>query len=181
MLYYTWTPNFTVFQMVPGVDSVWINVPEIVPNEAQEGFEEFMVISGLAGGVTDPVLMGFVADDIQAVANNDFLEANPAAARILANVQIPVGDVRDDPAVSGEDGDEDVDAMAAEWIEANRARSTPLARRGRTERATARTRARPANVGGPRAWLEPAGAAAAELTRRRNRDPRPETLLIRTR
>ena len=31
VLYYTWTPNFTVFQMVPGVDSVWINVPEIIP------------------------------------------------------------------------------------------------------------------------------------------------------
>jgi len=123
VLYYTWTPNFTVFQMVPGEDSVWINVPEIAPNEAQEGFEEFMMISGLAGGVTDPVLTGFVADDIQAVANNAFLEANPAAASILANVQIPVGDVSAMTVriAEGEDSDEDVAAMAAEWIETNRA------------------------------------------------------------
>lgn len=123
VLYYTWTPNFTVFQMVPGEDSVWINVPEIVPNEAQEGFEDFMVISGLTGGVTDPVMTGFVADDIQAVANNAFLEANPAAASILANVQIPVGDVSAMTVriAEGEDSDADVEAMAAEWIEANRA------------------------------------------------------------
>jgi glycine betaine/proline transport system substrate-binding protein len=37
VLYYTWTPNFTVFQMVPGEDSVWINVPEIIPSETQDG------------------------------------------------------------------------------------------------------------------------------------------------
>lgn len=123
VLYYTWTPNFTVFQMVPGVDSVWINVPEIIPNEAQEGFEEFMVIHGLEGGVTDPVLMGFVADDIQAVANNAFLEANPAAASILATVQIAVTDVSEMTLriSQGEDSDAAVAAMAVEWVESNRA------------------------------------------------------------
>jgi glycine betaine/proline transport system substrate-binding protein len=124
VFYYTWTPNFTVFQMVPGVDSVWINVPEIIPNETQAGFEEFMVISGLTGGVTDPVKMGFVADDIVAVANDRFLERNPAAASILANVQIPVTDVSEMTLriSQGEDSDAAVAAMADEWIAANRAR-----------------------------------------------------------
>lgn len=122
VFYYTWTPNFTVFQMVPGVDSVWINVPEIVPNEAQVGFEEFMVIAGLEGGVTDPVKMGFVADDIVAVANNAFLERNPAAASILANVTIPVTDVSEMTLriSEGENSDDAVAAMAAAWIETNR-------------------------------------------------------------
>ncbi|TVR85206.1 MAG: proline/glycine betaine ABC transporter substrate-binding protein ProX [Trueperaceae bacterium] len=123
VLYYTWTPNFTVFQMVPGEDSVWINVPEIAPNADQEGFEDGMVVSGLEGAVSDPVMLGFVADDIRAVANNDFLEANPAAATILELVEISVVDisemvVRID---EGESSDADVMAMAAEWIEANRA------------------------------------------------------------
>jgi glycine betaine/proline transport system substrate-binding protein len=122
VLYYTWTPNFTVFQMVPGVDSVWINVPEIIPNEEQVGFEDDMVVAGLEGAVSDPVMLGFVADDIRAVANNAFLEANPAAATILELVEIPVVDisemvVRID---EGESSDADVMAMAAEWIEANR-------------------------------------------------------------
>lgn len=123
VLYYTWTPNFTVFQMVPGVDSVWINVPEIIPNEAQEGFEEAMVVEGIEGGVTDTVLMGFVASDIETVANNDFLEANPAAAYVLANVQLPLNAVSEMVVrmSEGEDSDAAVAAMAAEWVEANRA------------------------------------------------------------
>lgn len=123
VFYYTWTPNFTVFQMVPGEDSVWINVPEIIPYEAQVGFEDSMIIEGLTGGVTDTMLMGFVASDIQAVANNAFLEANPAAASILANVQLDVATVSEMVVrmSAGEDTDRDVAAMAAEWVEANRA------------------------------------------------------------
>ena len=123
VLYYTWTPNFTVFQMVPGEDSLWINVPEIIPNEAQQGMEEFMVIEGLEGAVTDPIMMGFVADDIRAVANNDFLEAHPVVATILELVEIPVVDISAMTVrmvEEGEDSDEEVRAMAAEWIEANR-------------------------------------------------------------
>ena len=124
VLYYTWTPNFTVFQMVPGVDSVWINVPEIAPTESQVGMEEFMVIAGVEGAVSDPVMMGFVADDIQAVANDDFLAANPAAATILELVEISVDDISEMTVrmvEGGENSDEAVTAMAAEWIEANRA------------------------------------------------------------
>jgi len=123
VLYYTWTPNFTVFQMVPGVDSVWINVPELAPNESQVGFEDDMVVSGLEGAVSDPLLLGFVADDIRAVANNDFLAANPAAATILELVEISVVDISEMTLRidQGESSDAAVAAMAAEWIEANRA------------------------------------------------------------
>ena len=123
VLYYTWTPNFTVFQMVPGVDSVWINVPEINPTDSQVGFEDAMTIEGIVGGVTDTVMMGFVASDIQTVANNAFLEANPAAASILANVRLDVATVSEMVVrmSEGEDSDDDVAAMAAEWIEPNRA------------------------------------------------------------
>jgi len=113
-----------VFQMVPGEDSLWINVPEIIPNEAQEGMEEFMVIEGLEGAVTDPTMMGFVADDIRAVANNDFLAANPPVATILELVEISVIDISEMTVrmvEDGEDSDEEVRAMAAEWIESNRA------------------------------------------------------------
>ena len=124
VFYYTWTPNFTVFQMVPGEDSVWINVPEIIPNEAQEGFEEFMVLEGIEGAVSDPLIPGFIPNDIQSVANNAFLEANPAAATILELVEISVLDISEMTTrmvVDGEDSAEDVARMAAEWIEANRA------------------------------------------------------------
>ena len=123
VLYYTWTPNFTVFQMVPGEDSLWINVPELIPNEAQQGLEEFMVIEGLEGAVTDPAVLGFVANDIRSVANNSFLEANPAVATILELVEISVLDISEMAVrmAEGEDSDAAVRAMAAEWIESNSA------------------------------------------------------------
>ena len=40
-----------------------------------------------------PCEMGFVAADIRVVARNEFLSANPAAARLLELVTIPVVDV----------------------------------------------------------------------------------------
>ncbi len=67
--FYTWTPNWTVFKLLPGEDVLWINVPEIKPTEAQQGKEEFMVVKDAVGTVTNPVKLGFVVSDIRAVAN----------------------------------------------------------------------------------------------------------------
>ncbi len=113
VFYYTWTPNFTVYQLVPGEDVVWINTP----GDASEA------VSGIEGAVTDPITMGFVANDIRAVANNDFLEANPAAATILELVEIPLEDISEMTlrlVLEGEDSDADVAAMATEWVDNHR-------------------------------------------------------------
>lgn len=122
ILYYTWTPNFTVFELVPGEDAVWINVPELMPTASQEPLEEFMSVEGLDGAVSDPLMMGFAAADIQAVANDDFLEANPAAERLFELVEIDLLDISGMTLrfIEGEDSDEDVTAMAEEWIAENR-------------------------------------------------------------
>jgi glycine betaine/proline transport system substrate-binding protein len=122
ILYYTWTPNFTVAALELGDDVSWINVPEIVPSEGQEGLEDAMVASGVRGGVTDPLRFGFVANDIRPVANNDFLAANPAAEALFGAVQIPLADISEMTRriSEGESSDDDIDAMASEWIENNR-------------------------------------------------------------
>jgi glycine betaine/proline transport system substrate-binding protein len=122
VLYYTWTPNFTIQQLVPGEDVVWINVPETIPSEAQEGLEEAMTISGVEGAVTDPVAMGFVANDIQAVANDEFLAENPAAERLFELIEIDLADVSEMTVriSEGENSEREIEAMASEWIDANR-------------------------------------------------------------
>ena len=122
VLYYTWTPNFTVVQLVPGEDVVWINVPEIVPSEAQQGLEDAMVASGVTGAVTDPLRFGFVANDIRPIANQAFLDANPAAATLFEAVQIPLDDISDMTRriSEGESSDQAIADMAAAWIENNR-------------------------------------------------------------
>ncbi len=122
ILYYTWTPNFTVVQLEPGEDVVWINVPEIVPSEAQEGLGDAMTASGVTGAVTDPLRFGFVANDIRTVANRDFLAANPAAASLFETVEIPLNDISEMTRriSEGESDDDAIAAMATEWIENNR-------------------------------------------------------------
>ncbi|MDZ7802065.1 MAG: glycine betaine/L-proline ABC transporter substrate-binding protein ProX [Trueperaceae bacterium] len=124
VLYYTWTPNFTTVQLVPGEDVRWINVPEIIPSEGQEGLEDAMVAEGMGDtAVSDTLRFGYVANDIRTVANRDFLEANPAAHELLDAVEIPLADISEMTAriSEGESSDDEVAAMAQEWIENNRA------------------------------------------------------------
>lgn len=121
ILFYTWAPNWTVGKLKPGVDVMWINVPEIIPNENQKPNEELMTLTGIEGTVTDPWLTGYVSTDIRAVANKKFLAENPAAAKFLELFNVPVSDINaqnvkmDD----GENSRRDIERHAQEWIKAN--------------------------------------------------------------
>jgi glycine betaine/proline transport system substrate-binding protein len=118
VLYYTWTPNFTVFQLAPGEDVLWINVPETIPTEAQAPFEEFMTVSDVPGAVSDPLDMGFVANDIVPVANNEFLANNPAAEALFEQVQISLLEISEMTAEINDGAD--ASEVAAQWIADNR-------------------------------------------------------------
>jgi glycine betaine/proline transport system substrate-binding protein len=121
ILFYTWTPNWTINKLRPGSDVLWINVPEIKPTPGQEGLEKDMVAHGIAGAVTDPVKLGFVANDIRVVANNEFLENNPAAKKFFEAMKVPLEDIaaQNEKFFAGEDDQEDIERHAKEWIEAN--------------------------------------------------------------
>ncbi|MFO7999386.1 MAG: glycine betaine/L-proline ABC transporter substrate-binding protein ProX [Bacteroidales bacterium] len=121
ILFYTWTPNWTVYKLKPGKDVMWINVPEIVPKDAQEGLEDAMVAKGLNGTVTDPCKMGFVANDIRVVANKEFIEKNPAVKTMFSLMSVPLPDIAAQNAkmFEGEDKQEDIERHVDEWIEKN--------------------------------------------------------------
>lgn len=123
VMLYTWAPNWTLAKFTPGENVMWINVPEIKPNKAQEGQEDRMVVSGLKGAVSDPVKLGFIAADIQIVANKKFAEENPAAKRFFELFTIPLADVsaQNDRMNRGEDSAEDIQRHAREWIKENQA------------------------------------------------------------
>lgn len=114
-LYYTWGPSAWLLSLVPGDDVMWINAPGIVEDEAERA-------EGVEGAVSDPVEMGFVAADIQVAANNDFLEANPAAAELFRQVRLPLEWISEvDGAMDEQDlTDDEVRPLVAEWIDANR-------------------------------------------------------------
>lgn len=122
VFYYTWTPNFTLFELAPGEDVMWINVPETIPTEGQAGFEEFMSVSNVPGAVSDPLQMGFVANDIRVVANDEFLSENPAAAALFEQVEVSLADISAMTALinEGMNSDADIAQIAQVWIALNR-------------------------------------------------------------
>lgn len=114
VFFYTWTPNWTIYKFKPGEDVLWINVPEVD--------DEDMVATGVEGAVTDPLKMGFVANDIAIVANKDFLSKNPAAAKFFEVIQLPLPDIaaQNIKMFEGEDRQRDIERHVDEWIAKNK-------------------------------------------------------------
>ncbi len=119
ILFYTWTPNWTVNELVPGEDVVWINVPEVnLPDNLAE-LTDAAIRDGVEGCVSDPCVLGFPANSIDAVVNKAFLDDNPAVRSLLENGEIPIADVYAQNAAMNA-GDDDVVGQAAAWISENR-------------------------------------------------------------
>ncbi|TKT78207.1 glycine betaine/L-proline ABC transporter substrate-binding protein ProX [Aquamicrobium sp. LC103] len=122
ILFYTWTPNWTVDALKPGEDVVWIQTPSVKLPEEQQHLADVATVEGVKGCVADPCRLGWPVNDIRPVVNNDFLEANPAVKTLLEAASIPVEFIFAQNAAmqNGENTPEDLERQAAEWIEANR-------------------------------------------------------------
>lgn len=122
ILFYTWTPNWTVDELKPGEDVVWIEVPKVDLPEAQKDLEAAATLEGVEGCVADPCTLGFPANDIVPVANSAFLKDNPAAAKLLEVVSIPLEDIFSQNAAmnAGAGSTEDIEKQASDWIAAHR-------------------------------------------------------------
>ncbi|WP_165358706.1 glycine betaine/L-proline ABC transporter substrate-binding protein ProX [Haloactinopolyspora alba] len=93
VLFYTWTPNWTVGELVPGEDVTWLDVPD-----------------------------GWPPNDIRAVGNSAFLDEHPPVRRLLRAVTIPLEDISAQNARmrAGEGAPADIRRHAREWIAQNR-------------------------------------------------------------
>lgn len=123
IFFYTWTPNWTINKLVPGEDVVWIEVPFPTLPESQKDLEDATVMEGVTGCVDDPCEMGWPANDIRVVVNNDFLEDNPAARKLFEVASVSLSDIaaENDLMYEGENSDGDVIRHAEEWITENQA------------------------------------------------------------
>ena len=122
ILFYTWTPNWTVNELAPGKDVMWIEVPEVNLPDDMADLEDAATLEGVNGCVDDPCTLGFPANDIVPVANSAFLKENPAVRTLLNEISIPLDAIFAQNARmnDGEGDPEDIAAHAAEWIEKNR-------------------------------------------------------------
>ena len=84
ILYYTWTPYWVSGVLQPGKDVVWLQVPHSsLPGEQAK----------LDTTLPDGKNYGFVLNNQRIVANKQFVEKNPAAAKLFELMQLPVGDI----------------------------------------------------------------------------------------
>ncbi|MGF1458185.1 MAG: glycine betaine/L-proline ABC transporter substrate-binding protein ProX [Leptolyngbyaceae cyanobacterium] len=122
VLFYTWTPNWTVNELMPAQEVVWLEVPYPSLPAGQKQLESETVITGMVGCVADPCALGFPRNDIRAVANTAFLDANPAVRSLLENVTLPLEDIAAQNALMlrGEGDEADIQRHAQAWLSANR-------------------------------------------------------------
>jgi glycine betaine/proline transport system substrate-binding protein len=119
VLFYTWTPNWTVSEMIIDQDIAWLSVPfSTLPDDkfADTSVDE------LPGCLEAPCDLGFDVSDIRVVANSEFLQENPAAASLFTLTKIPLDDIATQNARmrDGEGSPEDISRHAEEWIAENR-------------------------------------------------------------
>lgn len=134
MVIYTWTPSAYITKLIPGQNVYWLAVNDVVDDSnpaGEDGGESHDQRPGTANIGADQCpaaetegicQLGWIAADIQVTANNDFLAANPAAAKLLELVKLPIievslANVEQD---GGRDTNDDIMALANEWIERNR-------------------------------------------------------------
>ena len=110
VLFYTWTPNWTVGALKLGQDVVWIEVP-------YSGSKKVSVQNATKSKIN----MGFGADDIRPAANADFLKANPKVKKMLSKASIPLSDIaaQNMKMNAGEKSERAIKKHADAWIKAN--------------------------------------------------------------
>src|SRR3546814_3739788 len=72
IFFYTWTPNWTVGELKPGEDVVWLQMKETRLPEDQRDLADATVVEHLTGCRGEqPCNLGWPPNDIRPVANSD--------------------------------------------------------------------------------------------------------------
>ncbi|TFF27639.1 glycine betaine/L-proline ABC transporter substrate-binding protein ProX [Jiella endophytica] len=109
ILYYTWTPYWVSGVLVPGKDTVWLNVPHsALPGSRKD------VDTALPDGSN----YGFQVNEQKIAANKEFTDSNPAAAELFSIMKVPANDISAENLLiqKGEDSEADIERHADAWI-----------------------------------------------------------------
>ncbi len=112
ILYYTWTPYWVSGVLVPGKDVSWMEVPySSLPGDRKD------VDTTLPNGKN----YGFQMNSMKIVANKEFAEKNPAAAKLFAIMKLNINDVSAENMMmsQGSNSPQDIEAHANGWIKAH--------------------------------------------------------------
>ena len=112
VLYYTWTPYWLSDVLKPGRDVVWLQVPFSSLPGAQS-----KVDTKLPNGAN----YGFPVNTMHIVANKAWAEKNPAAAKLFAEMKLPITDINAENAAmhAGQASEADINRHVDGWIKAH--------------------------------------------------------------
>ena len=116
ILFYTWTPLWVSGVLEEGEDVTWLEVPYTTLPEAQGEVSE-------EDTSADGQNLGFAVDEQVILANQEFVDENPAAETFFQLVEVPISDVsaQNQLIQNGEDTPEQIRGHAEAWIEENQA------------------------------------------------------------
>ncbi|TCL04400.1 glycine betaine/L-proline ABC transporter substrate-binding protein ProX [Sodalis ligni] len=112
ILYYTWTPYWVSDVLVPGRDVVWLQVPfSSLPGPQKT----------LSTKLPNGADYGFPVNSMRIVANKQWAQANPAAAKLFAIMKLPIADVNAQNLRmhEGQASSADIERHANGWIAAH--------------------------------------------------------------
>lgn len=115
VLYYAYTPFWLQNILSSGEEVIWLEVPY---TDLPEGQGDDLTA---AETTVDGKNLGFAVQDQMIVANQEFVDNNPAASRFFELVEIPIEDVNAQNQLiqEGEDSPDAIRAHAEAWVEAN--------------------------------------------------------------
>lgn len=114
IFYYTWTPLWVSGVLQEDEDVTWLSVPYTTLPEAQGEVTE-------ADTSAEGTNLGFAVDEQVILANQAFIDENPAAATFFELVEVPIADVsaQNQLIQDGEDSPEQIREHAEAWIAEN--------------------------------------------------------------
>jgi len=117
VLFYAYSPHWLLTELTPDEDIVWLSVPFTALPEDFEGLTE-------ADTTVEGKNLGFPVAQQTLLANQTFVDENPAARRWFELVKIPAADLNAESQriQAGEDSPEDIRRHAEAWVEENRDR-----------------------------------------------------------
>lgn len=111
ILYYTWTPFWVSDVLKPGKDVVWLEVPFSADPQKTN--------TALPNGKN----YGFQVNNINIIANKQWADKNPAAAKLFAEMKLPLADINAENAAmrAGQSSEADINRHVDGWIKSHQA------------------------------------------------------------
>lgn len=119
ILYFAWTPYWLNAVLIPSENVEWLEVPftSLTPGQ-QKSLGKNSDITTIIDGKN----LGYPGSKIMVVANNKFLNKNPAARRFFELVKIPIDEISAQNYLmkKGENKPEDIRRHAEKWVSDNK-------------------------------------------------------------